>query len=286
MVSGGEGQFWIVDMSSAPVVDDGQRVVSAPKWFGAPLWPGTVSARATVRVLSGDPGDGWGPVGDPLYSPSGWVVLEAGGARIGDLVQLDGPGLYWCVPLNGMQLSHGNPMTYRAAEDDPYELRLWRVPGQLPPGSAVFRGDQPWDFAVGSITVSHGEFWVSDNDGGTELAVPVGDTATAGDGVIGIPTLVQDTVAGVVLSVWEKEPPAGAGTSLGSCRIRTTGRELKCLSVDGPGDAVLVLPEAGAYEVAVWRRIEPGEDFRCERYDVRVWPCPAGEPGHGSRVRG
>ncbi|MET8963068.1 hypothetical protein ABZX69_27020 [Streptomyces sp. NPDC004074] len=58
------------------------------------------------------------------------------------------------------------------------------------------------------------------------------------------------------------------------CRLQTEDRGLaqdRELATDGgvngPGDAVLVLPDTGEYAAAVWRRLEPGETFEYER----VW---------------
>jgi hypothetical protein len=174
-----------------------------------------------------------------------------------------------------MQLSGGNPATYQPAKEDPYLVQLWRVPGQLPAGRPLFRDVRPLGVAEGGLSVSHGEFWLSARSGGLpgEMPVPDGDGVRASAGVIAVPTMVQDTRVAVTLSWWDTEPPAGAGIALGSSTVRIEGGPLRCWSVEGPGVS-LAVPGAREVTARVWRRIEPGDDFRYERYDVRLWARP------------
>jgi hypothetical protein len=91
-----------------------------------------------------------------------------------------------------------------------------------------------------------------------------------------VPTLVHDTDVGVVLSLWDREPPAAAGQLLGECRLRVNEaeRELRISSVADVSGAVFPLPGKREYTVSVWSRLEPGETFEYERYDLRVWRRP------------
>ncbi|MFV5998894.1 hypothetical protein ACNPQM_42900 [Streptomyces sp. NPDC056231] len=180
------------------------------------------------------------------------------------------PGLYWCVSLNGMQLSGGSAMSYVVQPTELYEIRMWRVPGQFSSHEEVLGDARPLQYAAGALLVSHGEFWLTCGEAEEELVPPYGDTVVAAAGVAGVPTLVQDTRVGLALSLWEGAIPTGAGTPLGAFHLSATTQLLRCSSVDGPADAVLRLPTPGCFEGRVWRRIEPGVDFRCERYDVRI----------------
>ncbi|MEU6301314.1 hypothetical protein [Streptomyces chartreusis] len=272
-VPGESGGFWIVDESAMPVGEDDLGVVAgAMPYHHAVLWPGTASARVGVEVWSGPPQEGARPYGDPFNCPSGAVALYTGGERVGDVLSLDGPGVYWCLTSNGMQMSGGDPVTYRPREDDPYLVRLWRVPGQLAPGEPLFRCAEPRQVIDGGLRVSHGEFWLSarGRDLPGEMPTPQGDRLHAAEGVIAVPTMVQDTRVAVAVSWWDAEPPAGAGVALGSCTVRAEGDAVRCWSVEGPGVA-LPTPGPGTIAARVWRRIEPGDDFRYERYDVRLW---------------
>ncbi|MEU5048967.1 hypothetical protein [Streptomyces sp. NPDC021096] len=275
-VPGAAGCFWVVDASTTgPAADDPGLGNGARPFYRAVLWPGTPSVRAAVEAWSGPPPGGGHPYGDPFHCPSGAVALEVGGHRMGEVLPLDGPGVYWCLTSNGMQLSGGDPMTYHPREEDPYAVRLWRVPGQLAAELPLFTRSQPRRIARGAFTVSHGEFWLSARSAGLPDRPPVPDVdAPAGaDGVVAIPTMAQDTRVAAVVSWWDGEPPAADGIALGSCQVRTDGGPLRCWSVDGPGDLALAVPGPGRIGVCAWRRVEPGEDFRYERYDVRVWAC-------------
>ncbi|MEU9055426.1 hypothetical protein AB0D37_34330 [Streptomyces sp. NPDC048384] len=275
-VSGEAGGFWVVDESAVPVGEDEVGVVTgAMTSYRAVLWPGTPSARVGVEARSGPPREDARPYGDPFHCPSGAVTLYAGGERVGDVLPLDGPGVYWCLTSNGMQLSGGDPVTYRPGEEDPYLVQLWRVPGQLPPDEPLFPGAQPLHVVEGGLRVSHGEFWLSARSGGlpAEPPVPDRDEARAAGGVIAVPTMVQDTRVAVSVSWWDAEPPAGTGVALGSCTVRVEDGSLRCWSVEGPG-VLLAVPGARTVAARVWRRIEPGDDFRYERYDIRLWAHP------------
>lgn len=278
---GGGDRFWIVDATTTGPAEQAYQFDRAAPAYPCVLLPGTPSVLVTVAVWSGPP-PGVTPRGSPFYVPSGTAALEASGVRIGDPIPLGEPGLYWALTTNSVQASGGDPFTYRPRAEDPYDVKIWRVPNQTPPGTALFPGVQPWDADAGTVRVSHSQFWVHCGDWWQSDETPVtpdGDMPRARDGAVAIPTVAQNTRAGVVLSLWEQEPPlAATGRLLGECRLQAEDRELAVHGgVNGPGDAVLVLPETGEYAIAVWRRMEPGEVFEYERYDARVWHCPPGQ---------
>ncbi|MEE1820242.1 hypothetical protein PUR59_35175 [Streptomyces sp. SP18ES09] len=144
---------------------------------------------------------------------------------------------------------------------------------------ALFPDAQPWDVVLDTLWGSYGEFWLVAGAGpgaDVETAIPERE-AVAGNGeAVGIPTVESAGRIAVVLSVWEAPAPDGLGVPLGSSRITGAGRELVLTNVEGREPSpVLVLPDEGEHEVAVWRLAPPGAGGP-ERYAVRVWPCPAG----------
>jgi hypothetical protein len=266
--------FWLVDAAVSGPARQAYVLGRAATAYQCELLAGTPSALVTISVWSGPPqrvpqGSG------PFYCPSGAIEVEASHTRVDGPIQLDGPGLYWVWTTNPVQASGGDIFSYQPRDHDPYDVKIWRIPGQTPVGTPLFQDVQPWDVAEGVVDVSHREFWIHAGDVpelGEPPLIPDGDRPRARGGVVAVPAMLQMTRAGVVLSVWEDEPPAAAGHLLGECRIDVGDeRELHTAGVNGPGDAVLVLPDAGAYGMVVWRRIEPGEAFEYERYDVRVW---------------
>ncbi|MET7622808.1 hypothetical protein [Streptomyces sp. NPDC005408] len=141
-------------------------------------------------------------------------------------------------------------------------------------GEDVFPDRQPWDVVFDALTVSYGEFWVLAEGGDrddVESAIPDGDAVSGHGTAVGVPTRESRTSIEVALSVWDDTPPDGDGAYLNACRINVPERELRVVNVEGrePGPA-LVLPDSGAYEVKVWRRVCDGP----EQYDIRVWPSP------------
>ncbi|MFJ6581280.1 hypothetical protein ACIQMY_35555 [Streptomyces sp. NPDC091368] len=144
--------------------------------------------------------------------------------------------------------------------------------------AALFPDAQPSDVVLDTLGVSYGEFWLVAGAGpGTDIetAIPEGDAVAGNGAAVGVPTVEPTGRIAVVLSVWEAPAPDGLGVPLGTSRITAPGRELALINVEGrePGP-LLVLPDGGEHEVAVWRLARPGAGGP-ERYDIRVWPCPA-----------
>ncbi|GGY26152.1 hypothetical protein [Streptomyces tanashiensis] len=145
-------------------------------------------------------------------------------------------------------------------------------------GEVLYPQAQPWEVVFDALWVSHSEFWLVAGDGfGADIvtAIPEGDSVRGNGEAIGIPTQGSAGRIAVVLSAWEEPAPDGRGVLLGMSRITAPDRELALVNVEGrePGP-VLVLRDEGDHEVKVWR-LAPGSDGAVERYDVRVWPCPA-----------
>jgi hypothetical protein len=263
--------FWVVDAGWAGPAEQAEVYGRAAVAYRCELAVRTVSLRVVVAVWpEAPPGETRGD--RPFYSPSGAISLEASGVRAGDRVRLDGPGLYWVTtrptsPSGGGASARGE------------EVRIWRVAGQTPPNTPLFPREQPQAVAEFTLAASHGEFWVHNGQmwrAGEPPLIPEGGIPQARGGAMAVPTLVYDTDVGVVLSLWDREPPAAAGQLLGECRLRVSEaeRELRISSVADVSDAVFALPGEGEYAVSVWRRLEPGETFEYERYDLRVRRCP------------
>ncbi|WP_329428025.1 hypothetical protein [Streptomyces sp. NBC_01268] len=145
-------------------------------------------------------------------------------------------------------------------------------------GEELFAHARPWDVVYDALWVSHSEFWlVAGNGPGADVvtAIPEGDSVKGNGEAIGIATLGSAGRIAVALSVWEASAPDGQGTLLGTSRIMVPDRELAVVNVEGrePGPVLVVLDE-GEHEVKVWR-LAPGSADDPERYDVRVWLCPA-----------
>ncbi|MFD4322241.1 hypothetical protein [Streptomyces sp. NPDC058548] len=145
-------------------------------------------------------------------------------------------------------------------------------------GDDLFPHAQPWDVTYDALWVSHSAFWLVAGSGpGADIvtAIPERDSVKGNGEAIGIPTTGSATRIAAALSIWEGPAPDGQGLLLGGCPISVPDRELALVNVEGrePGP-VLVLAEEGGHQVSVWRR-EATSLEEPERYDIRVWPCPA-----------
>ncbi|MFG3041890.1 hypothetical protein ACGFYZ_33830 [Streptomyces sp. NPDC048330] len=141
----------------------------------------------------------------------------------------------------------------------------------------LFPDRQPWDVVYDALWVTHGEFWLvagSGPGGDIDSAIPEDGSIKGNGEAVGIPAASANGRVGAALSVWEEPAPDSQGTPLGTCRIGAPDRELALVNVEGrESGPVLVLPDAGEYQVSVWRCAAAG-DGGSERYDIRVWPCP------------